>query len=112
MSSSVYKFSRGIEFLERKLNDQTLLFCLNKKQQNNFSYQRILLLLVTCLNFKEFGITFIVLWIRLTKFVVPNCSICGLTRIYEGCDDEMAGFVSTRSVYVFQTRFFMRSDIR
>jgi hypothetical protein len=65
---------------------------LGKQQQNSNSYRPILVLLVvTCLN----GIKFIVLWIRLTNLVVPNCSICGLTQIYEGRDDEMVGFIST-----------------
>jgi hypothetical protein len=51
------------------------------------------------------------LWIRLTNWALPNCHICGLTRIYDDCDDEMAGFISTRSVYLFQSRFCMRWDI-
>jgi len=106
LSSSVYKFAYGIEFFERKLNDQSLLFCSNNN--SNSLYRSIVVLPVSSLN----GITFIVLWIRLTNIVVPICSICGLTQIYECCDDEMAGFVSTRSVYVFQTRFCMRWDIR
>jgi len=75
-------------------------------QINSNSLRRILVLLVTCLN----SMTFIVCWVKLINLVVPNCSICGLTQIYGCCDDGMAGFISTRSVYVFQTRFSMRWD--